>query len=203
MKKALLALAVALTLAVPATVAFAAGGPPVDENGCTPSQTFDGTTCVDPGPPADVTLPTSPPAGNSDDDDLDEVPACDISNENGNDDVNSQNPNCTGETTTTTTTTTTTAPPVPPVVPPVVECDGSVSFGKWYGDPQVDITLTGEGTFLVRGGKQRFSGLHKVRVVLDCDETFTVTHYKVEGGKTLRVFLDGVLVATRRSPILN
>ncbi len=48
-KAGLLLVGAALTLAVFVAPAMAAGGPPLDENGCTPSQTFDGTTCVDPG----------------------------------------------------------------------------------------------------------------------------------------------------------
>jgi hypothetical protein len=87
----------------------------------------------------------------------------------------------------------------PPVVHP--DCTGSVDLGPWYGDPRINIDLTGAGTFVVRGGVQRFSNTRVVRVTLGCRETFRVSRYKVRAGKSVRVYLDGVLVASARAPI--
>lgn len=99
--------------------------------------------------------------------------------------------------------TTTTPPPTTTTPPPPTLCNFSVTAGPWYGDPRINIHLTGPGTFVVKGGIQRFSGLHKVTVTLDCNETFTVSRYKVHGGNTVSVFRNGVLVASWTAPILN
>jgi hypothetical protein len=92
-------------------------------------------------------------------------------------------------------------PTQPPVGGPGPKaCPGSVSFGPWYGDPRTNITLTGEGTFVVKGGIQRFSGQRVITVALACDATFKVNRYKVKEGKAVTVYLNGVLIATRVAP---
>jgi len=106
--------------------------------------------------------------------------------------------------------TTTTAVTVPPptttaspttAVPPA--CPGSVRLGDWYGDPQINITLRGKGTFKVTGGIQRFSHQRTVVATLDCGETLKVTHYKVKNGHALKVYKDGKLVIRQVPPRLN
>lgn len=97
----------------------------------------------------------------------------------------------------------TTPPPPPPSPTPPPVCDPSVEPGPWYGDPRINIDLTGPGDFVVRGGVQRFSGLHRIEVSLDCEETFRVTRYKVRAGNWLRVFLDGELVLRLQAPSRN
>lgn len=82
-------------------------------------------------------------------------------------------------------------------------CTPTVRFGPWYGDPRVNVTLTGPGTFTVKGGIQRFSGLRVVRSVLSCGDSATVSRYKVRRGHTVQVFLNGVLFAERRAPRLR
>lgn len=105
----------------------------------------------------------------------------------------------------TTTTTTTTVPPptttAPP--PPVTSCPGKVKLGPWYGDPQINITLTGKGTFVVSGGKQRFSGIHKFTETLDCNVTFKIGRYKVSRGHFLTITQDGVVVVHQKPPRFN
>jgi hypothetical protein len=88
-----------------------------------------------------------------------------------------------------------TSPPPPP--PP---CPGSVRLGPWYGDPRVNIHLTGEGSFVVSGGVQRSTGLRVVSKTLACGETFTVGRYKVKHGHFLSVWQDGVLVVHVKPP---
>lgn len=88
----------------------------------------------------------------------------------------------------------------PPKTPPPTACKPSVSFGPWYGDPRVNITLTGAGTFEVRGGIQRFTGLRVVRKTLACGETFVVSRYKVKRGNSVRVYLNGTLIESRTAP---
>jgi hypothetical protein len=90
-------------------------------------------------------------------------------------------------------------PTTTPTTPRVV-CNPSVSFGPWYGDPRINITLTGPGVFEVKGGKQRFSGLHVVRVSLGCGQTQVVGRYKVLFGHSVRVYLNGTLFASQIAP---
>ena len=97
---------------------------------------------------------------------------------------------------------TTTVPPTQPpaTTPPPRACPGSIEHGAWYGDPRIDLTLTGEGSFVVRGGVQRFSGLHVIRAELDCREVLEVNRYKIHRGSYVRVVLDGELVLRLRAP---
>ncbi len=90
-----------------------------------------------------------------------------------------------------------------PTVPPVVSCPGSAVLGPWHGDPLINITLTGEGSFLVTGGKFRRSNVHQYSVALACGATVVVRRYHVMVGSTVRVYLDGVLVASKTAPALN
>jgi hypothetical protein len=94
----------------------------------------------------------------------------------------------------------TTPPPrtTPPRTPPA--CTPAVSFGPWYGDPRVNITLTGPGTFTVTGGVQRFTGLHTITQTLACGQTYTVGRYKVLYQHSVRVYLNGSLFASRVAP---
>jgi len=94
-----------------------------------------------------------------------------------------------------------TTAPSTTTVPPA--CPGSVRLGNWYADPQVNITLSGEGTFKVTGGIQRFSHQRTIVATLNCGETLKVTHYKVKRGRTLKVYQDGKLVITEVPPLLN
>lgn len=91
-------------------------------------------------------------------------------------------------------------PTTPPATTPPAACKATVSFGPWYGDPRVNITLTGPGTFEVRGGIQRFTDLRVVRKTLACGETFEVSRYKVKRGNSVRVYLNGTLIASRTAP---
>jgi hypothetical protein len=94
----------------------------------------------------------------------------------------------------------TTPPPPPTTPPPPAACKPSVSFGPWYGDPRINITLTGPGTFEIRGGIQRFTNLRVVRKTLACGETFVVSRYKVKRGHSVRVYLNGTLIESRTAP---
>lgn len=96
------------------------------------------------------------------------------------------------------TTTVTTPPPTHSTPPPA--CPGSVDLGPWYGDPRINIDLTGEGDFVVRGGIQRFSNTRVFRVSLDCDETLRIGRYKIKAGHYLSVYLDGVRVVYETPP---
>jgi hypothetical protein len=91
---------------------------------------------------------------------------------------------------------TTTPPPV--VTPPA--CPGSVTLGPWYGDPQINITLTGAGTFVVSGGVQRFSGTTTFTRTLACNESFRIGRYKVQHGHFLTVTQDGAVVVHVKPP---
>lgn len=106
------------------------------------------------------------------------------------------------ETPSPTPTETPTPTPTPtPTDPPA--CDPAVRFGEWRGDPRIDITLTGDGRYAVKGGLYRVTGKRVARVRLACGETFIVEGYKVHGGERLYVYRNGVLVATRRAPYLH
>jgi hypothetical protein len=78
-----------------------------------------------------------------------------------------------------------------------------VTFGDWYADPQIDITFEGEAQFRVTGGIQRSSGIRRFNFHLDCNETFTLDHYKVHGGELLFVYVDGQLRYWLTAPELN
>lgn len=91
-----------------------------------------------------------------------------------------------------------TTTPTPSLSP--TDCSPTVTFGPWYGDPRVNITLRGPGSFVVRGGVQRFSGLRVIRETLTCGETLLVTRYKVKSGRFVRIYLNGELIASRRAP---
>ena len=95
---------------------------------------------------------------------------------------------------------TTTTPPPPRPTPP---CDPSASLGEWYGDPQIDITLEGEGRFQITGGIQRTTDTKVFKLRLDCGETLVIDHYKVKRGHTLYVFVDGFLKFKVVPPVLN
>jgi hypothetical protein len=111
---------------------------------------------------------------------------------------------------TTTTTITTTPPPPPPtttttttppsVQPPPASCPGSLHLGPWYGDPQINIDLKGQATFVVSGGRQRFSGLTTITKTLACNETFRIGRYKVERGHYLTITQNGVVVTHIKPP---
>lgn len=96
--------------------------------------------------------------------------------------------------------TTTTPPPVTTTTPPPVACVGAVHLGPWYGDPRINIDLTGKGTFVVSGGVQRFTGLTTITKTLACNETFRVNRYKVEHGHYLTVTMDGKVVVHVKPP---
>ncbi len=91
--------------------------------------------------------------------------------------------------------------PTPPAstTPPVV-CEGSAKLGPWHGDPLISIRLTGPGTFRIAGGVIRRNGTRVVTRTLACGETVLVKRYHVMAGSTLRVYLDGVLVASSVAP---
>jgi hypothetical protein len=106
----------------------------------------------------------------------------------------------------------TTAPPTTPApvitIPPVITtvtpvppaCPGKVTTGPWYGDPRINITLVGKGTFVVSGGVQRFTGTTTFTETLACNETFKIGRYKVERGHYLTVTLDGAVVLHVKPP---
>lgn len=75
-----------------------------------------------------------------------------------------------------------------------------MTFGAWYGDPRIDITLEGEGQFVVRGGIQRFSDTRVFRVTLACDQVLQINKYKVKAGRALLVYVDGVLTYRKIAP---
>jgi hypothetical protein len=81
-----------------------------------------------------------------------------------------------------------------------VPCPGKIKVGSWYGDPRVNIDLTGAATFVVSGGVQRFTGLHTITKVLACNETFRVNRYKVSRGHFLNIMMDGVLIVHVKPP---
>jgi hypothetical protein len=111
-------------------------------------------------------------------------------------------PTTTAPPTTTEPPVTTTAPPTttqPPVVAPPA-CPGKVSLGPWYGDPRINITLTGQGTFVVSGGVQRFSDTTTFTETLACGQTFKIGRYKVENGHYLTVTQDGAVVVHVKPP---
>lgn len=88
--------------------------------------------------------------------------------------------------------------PSPTVTPPGVEaCTGSVRLSRFFSDPLISITLTGEGTFVITGGKLRRTDTHVVTRTLACGETLKVRRYHVMTGDTVSVTLDGVLVASK------
>lgn len=101
-----------------------------------------------------------------------------------------------------TTPVTTTSPP-PTTTPPPPACPGSVTLGPWYGDPRVNITLKGAGTFVVSGGVQRFTGLHTITKTLACNETFKIGRYKISRGHFLTITLNGVQVTHVMPPVLR
>jgi hypothetical protein len=95
-------------------------------------------------------------------------------------------------------------PTIPPGIgagQPQTGCvEPSVTFGPWYGDPRINITLEGPGSFVVKGGIQRSSDTRVFRVTLECGEEFTINRYKVKFGKRVYVYLNGTLFASRRAP---
>lgn len=98
---------------------------------------------------------------------------------------------------------TSTVPPtttIPPTTPPAVACPGKVALGPWYGDPRINITLTGSGTFVVSGGVQRFSGTTTFTETLACGETFRIGRYKISRGHFLTITLDGQTVVHVKPP---
>ena len=204
MKKLLIGATIALSVLLPLGVAFAnpANKPdPNPDNGqdCEENGNNGGnnaphcTTTTVTGPP---TTTTQPP-GNPCDDEIVDQDGCQTTT----------TPPCVEACQTTTTTTTlpvplpTTTAPSTTAVPPA--CPGSVRLGKWYGDPQVNITLRGKGIFKVTGGIQRFSHQPKIVATLDCGETLKVTHYKVKNGHALKVYKDGKLVINQVPPRFN
>lgn len=94
-------------------------------------------------------------------------------------------------------------PPPPPTTPPPaprVVCQPGAKVGPWYGDPRINITLTGPGTFRITGGVQRFSGLRTITVAVSCGATYTVGRYKILEGHALRVYLNGTLILQKFAP---
>ncbi len=73
-------------------------------------------------------------------------------------------------------------------------------LGPWHGDPLVNVKLTGEGVFQIKGGILRRSGIRVVTRTLACAETFLVRRYHVMSGHEVRVYKDGVLVASAVAP---
>lgn len=94
-------------------------------------------------------------------------------------------------------------PPTRTNPPPAPSCKPSVTFSRWVRDPMINITLTGPAQFRVTGGLQRSSGIRRFNFHLDCNETFTITRYKVHGGELLFVYVDGALRYWREAPELN
>jgi hypothetical protein len=79
-------------------------------------------------------------------------------------------------------------------------CPGKIVVGSWYGDPRVNIDLTGKATFIVSGGIQRFTGLRRITKTLACKEEFRVNRYKVRHGHYLNIFMDGVRIVHVKPP---
>jgi len=102
---------------------------------------------------------------------------------------------------TTTVPPTTTEPPVTTTQPPA--CPGKVTLGPWYGDPRINITLTGQGSFVVSGGIQRFSDTTTFTRTLACGETFRIGRYKVSRGHYLTITQDGAVVVHVKPPRLR
>jgi hypothetical protein len=98
---------------------------------------------------------------------------------------------------------TTTAPPPPTTTTPPPPCKGTVGLGPWYGDPRINITLTGAGHFVVRGGIQRTTDTTVFDKTLACNEVFKIGRYKVEAGHFLNISLDGVRIVHVKPPRLN
>jgi hypothetical protein len=94
-------------------------------------------------------------------------------------------------------------PPTTPTPPPVGACPGSVKLGPWYGDPRINIDLIGSGSFVVRGGIQRTTGIRRFEKTLACNEVFRIGRYKVERGHFLNITLNGVRVVHIKPPRLN
>lgn len=82
-------------------------------------------------------------------------------------------------------------------------CPGKIVVGNWYGDPRVNITLTGAGAFVVSGGVQRFSGLHKITKTLACNETFRIGRYKVKASHYLNISMNGVQIVHVQPPVVR
>jgi hypothetical protein len=82
-------------------------------------------------------------------------------------------------------------------------CPGKIVVGKWYGDPRVNIDLTGAATFVVSGGVQRFTGLHRITKTLACNETFRIGRYKVKAGHYLNISMNGVQIVHVQPPVRN
>lgn len=97
----------------------------------------------------------------------------------------------------------TSPPPTTRPPRPTPSCEPSVTFSRWIRDPMINITLTGPAQFRVTGGLQRSSGIRRFNFHLDCNETFTITRYKVHGGELLFVYVDGALRYWREAPELN
>ena len=79
-------------------------------------------------------------------------------------------------------------------------CPGKIVVGSWYGDPRVNIDLTGKATFIVAGGVQRFTGLRRITKTLACGESFRIGRYKISRGHYLSVFMDGVRIVHVKPP---
>jgi hypothetical protein len=99
--------------------------------------------------------------------------------------------------------TTTTPPPVTTTTPPAgapPACPGKVTLGPWYGDPRINITLVGKGTFVVSGGIQRFTNTTTFTETLACGQTFRIGRYKVQSGHYLTITQDGQTVVHVKPP---
>jgi hypothetical protein len=121
----------------------------------------------------------------------------------GADETPSPTPTETPSPTPTVTPSPTVTPTPEPTTPPVVKCDGTVRFGNWYGDPLINITLTGEGSFVVRGGKLRRANVHILRRTLACGEVLTIKRYHALVGQTITVSLNGTVVASSTAVQVN
>jgi hypothetical protein len=82
----------------------------------------------------------------------------------------------------------------------VTPCPGKIAVGSWYGDPRVNIDLTGKATFVVFGGIQRFTNLRRITKTLACNETFRIGRYKVRRGHYLNITMDGELIVHVKPP---
>ena len=199
MKKLLIGVAIAVSVLLPLGVAYAApsnkpdpntdNGQDCEENGNNGGNNAPHcTTTTVPVPP---TSTTQPPGNPCDDEEIVDLNNCSTTTI----------PPCVEACQTTTATVPAPRPTTTTTVPPA--CPGNVRLGRWYGDPQINITLRGKGTFKVTGGIQRFSGQPTIVATLGCGETLKVPHYKVERGHALRVYQDGKLVINQVPPRFN
>lgn len=82
-------------------------------------------------------------------------------------------------------------------------CPGKIVVSDWYGDPRVNVTLTGKAVFIVKGGIQRTTGIRTLNKTLACNESFRFGRYKVKHGHFLSIYMDGVLIVHVKPPRIS